>query len=150
MGSSKKCGPRAAAGGGEAAQTTTVDALASDLGLGAEAVRALIRDECTIGEEAVMDRVLGGVVLLPAGVEKIRSVVAARMAVPVAPLPVLTVVRVHGAKRLIAEIEGGRRVLCCVQRAEHFRAGMRIEGAREGEGGLWFYQGRLPRRKGVW
>jgi hypothetical protein len=129
----------------------TAAQLAGEAGVAIEAVRELMRD-CIVPDEVRMDRAAGEVVATPAGREKILSALDARMAPPAQSAPaVLKVTRIHGPRRVLAKIEGTERsVLCAMQSTVNLMPGMSLQGASEGEGGLWYYTGRSPRRKGKW
>ena len=98
-----------------------------------------------------------------AEVEKIVALVESVMVAAQEPVPApatatqagvvdeLIVTRLHGPRRVLADrASTGREVVCCLKASANLKAGMRLTGAYEGEGGLWFYIGRLPRGKGRW
>lgn len=149
---------------------TTPETLALEFGVAVEPITELMRTECLNPEEVRLDRAAGKLVATSAGRAKIRALLDARMAAAPAPAPAappapspapapagpktdtLIITRPHWSqKRVVADRESnGREVICCVQSAANFAAGMKLEGAHEGDGGLWYYTGRLPRRKGHW
>jgi hypothetical protein len=149
--------PASPSAGGVDDRLWTAAVVAEDLGLAVEPVLQAFRGLVQPGE-AVLVR--GELVATEAGREKIRVALDALMLVSRQPVAVaagkttgtetLKVSRLWGAKRVLALRANGLEVICAVQKSENLMAGMDLVDAQPGLDGMWFYYGRLPRRRGHW
>lgn len=154
-------GARVACGGRVPVMLTfSAQEIAEEAGVAVEVVKELMR-ECIVPDEVRIERGSGQLVATFVGHGKIRELLDTRLAaekttpspapVPAKGAETLRVIRVGGVKRLICNrTVSGLEVICCVQKTEHFMPGMELKEATPGAGGMWFYTGRLPRRRGRW
>ena len=147
-----------------AAGAFSAEEIALELGVAVQLVKDQLA-ECFMPEEAFLDRKTGRTLATFAGRTKICRAFVAQMAPTaqlvkpaVKPAPVakpktketLIVTRTWGPKRVLCNREKSNlEVVCQLKDSTNLMPGMKLD-AEAGEGGIWFYYGRLPRRRGRW
>jgi len=150
----------------------SAEEIAAEIGVPVQLVKDQMA-ECFMPEEVFLDRKSGRTLATFAGQAKIRLALEAQMAPaakPAAPVKpavkpaakpaphakprtkeTLIVTRTWGPKRVLCNREESKlEVVCQLKDSTNLMPGMKLENAEAGEGGIWFYTGRLPRRRGRW